>query len=58
MQSVLPPDMQVGILDGEDWLSKPMWMRYLTYFKLRHKGIIKEREVCQRMINSFGFSSF
>ncbi|MFT4806469.1 MAG: hypothetical protein ACI9YE_003703 [Psychroserpens sp.] len=50
--------MQIGVLDDVEWLSKPKWMRYPTYFKRRNKGIIKQREVCQRMIDTFGILYF
>ena len=56
MQSVLSPNMPIGVLDGLEWLPKPKWMRYPTYFKLRNRGMIKLREVSQRMIDSFGVS--
>jgi hypothetical protein len=32
------------------------FMRYATYFKRLNKEIIKQREVCQRMFDSFGVS--
>jgi hypothetical protein len=55
-QSILSPDMKVGVLDGVDWLPKPKWMRYKTYYRIRSEGMIKQREMCQRMIDSFGVS--
>ena len=55
-QSILSPDYPVSVLDGLDWLSKPKWMRYKTYYRIRSEGMIKQREVCQRMIDSFGVS--
>jgi hypothetical protein len=55
-QSILSPDMKVGVLDGLDWLPKPKWMRYKTYYQIRNEGMIKQREMCQRMIDSFGVS--
>ena len=55
-QSILSPDVKVGVLDGVDWLPKPKWMRYQTYFKLLNKGMIKQREVRQSMVDSFGVS--
>jgi ribosomal protein S27AE len=55
-QSVLSPDSQVTVLDGLEWLPKPKWMRYSTYYRLRSAGMVKQREMCQRMIDSFGVS--
>lgn len=55
-QSILSPDMQIGVLDGVDWLPKPKWMRYKTYYRLRRAGVVKQREMCQRMIDSTGVS--
>jgi hypothetical protein len=54
LQSVLSPDMSIRMLDGIDWLSKPKWMRFSTYYRLSGAGMIKQREMCQRMIDSFG----
>jgi hypothetical protein len=31
-------------------------MRYKTYYRTRSEGMIKQREMCQRMIDSFGVS--
>lgn len=55
-QSILSPDMKVGVLDGVDWLPKPKWMRYKTYYRTRSEGMIKQREMCKRMVDSFGMS--
>jgi hypothetical protein len=55
-QSILSPDVKVGVLDGLEWLPKPKWMRYKTYYQIRNEGMIKQREMCQRMIDSFGVS--
>ncbi len=55
-QSILSPDIKVGVLDGVGWLPKPKWMRYPTYYRLKDEGMIKQREMCQRMIDSFGVS--
>jgi hypothetical protein len=46
--------MKIGVLDGLDWLQKPKWMRYPTYYRLKDEGMIKLREMSQRMTDSFG----
>jgi hypothetical protein len=55
-QSVLSPHSPVSVLDGIEWVPKPKWMRYSTYYRLRGAGMVKQREMCQRMIDSFGVS--
>lgn len=53
-QSKLAPDLDLNALDGLDWLEKPKWMRYRTFYRMKAKGMLKQKEMCQRMIDSFG----
>lgn len=55
-QRKLAPDSDIGVLDGVTWLSKPKWMRYKNYFKIKREATAKQNQFVDMMIESFGVS--
>jgi hypothetical protein len=57
-QDKLAPDYELTLMDGVDWLEKPLWMRHKTFDNLHTQAIVKQKKLAYLMVKSFGVSYF